>query len=166
MQSHAPEGYDCPFCMLMRRERSENLYSESTDVVYQDDRVCAFISSHQWPNNPGNVLVAPVEHFENIYELPVEVGAAVQELVQAVATAMKESWCCDGVSTRQHNEPAGGQDVWHYHVHVTPRFAGDHFYATYASERTLMPVHERAKYASDLRDRLIGWKRVLALLHQ
>jgi histidine triad (HIT) family protein len=139
----------------MQGGRSDHTYSESTDVVYQDGQVCAFVSSHQWPNNPGNVLVAPVEHYENIYDLPVEVGSAIQELVRAVAIAMKVAWCCEGVSTRQHNEPAGGQDVWHYHVHVTPRFEGDCFYATYASERALMPAQERAQYASELRDRMV-----------
>ena len=164
MYNHAPIGYDCPFCLLMLGGRSEQLYSEGTDVIYQDEQVCAFVSSHQWPNNSGNVLVTPVDHHENIYDLPIKVGAAVQELVRAVAIGMKDAWQCDGVSTRQHNEPAGGQDVWHYHVHVTPRHSGDRFYATYASERALMPPKERARYASDLRERLADWKPVLAQL--
>lgn len=164
MHNHAPAGYDCPFCLLMRGGRSEQLFSDVADVIYQDEVICAFVSSHQWPNNPGNVVVVPVDHHENIYDLPIEAGAAVHELVRAVAIGMKEAWHCNGVSTRQHNEPAGGQDVWHYHVHVTPRHRGDRFYATYASERVLMPVEERARYASDLRDRLADWKPAIARL--
>jgi len=43
---------------------------------------------------------------------------------------MKQAWKCDGVSTRQHNEPAGNQDVWHYHMHVFPRWDNDDLYGS------------------------------------
>ena len=61
---------------------------------------------------------------------------------------MKSGYGCDGVSTRQHNEPAGYQDVWHYHLHVFPRFAGDELYG---SRKCLMPPEERAAFAERLR---------------
>jgi histidine triad (HIT) family protein len=64
---------------------------------------------------------------------------------------MKAVWACDGVSVRQHNEPVGNQDVWHYHLHVTPRYAGDDFYANYVGRWALMPPEERARYARELR---------------
>ena len=47
-----------------------------------------------------------------------------------MALTMKVVYSCDGISTRQHNEPAGNQDVWHYHLHVTPRYKDDVFYST------------------------------------
>jgi histidine triad (HIT) family protein len=68
-----------------------------------------------------------------------------------IALAMKAVYSCDGVSTRQHNEPAGNQDVWHYHLHVTPRYEDDQFYLTH---REFMPVNERAKHAEKLRSYL------------
>ena len=80
-----------------------------------------------------------------------------QALAKALALAMKEVYACDGVSTRQHNEPAGNQDVWHYHLHVTPRYTGDGFYA---SSRALMPADERAKHAQKLRAQLANWKPI------
>jgi histidine triad (HIT) family protein len=61
---------------------------------------------------------------------------------------MKALYNCDGTSTRQHNEPDGNQDVWHYHVHVFPRYADDNLYDSNYFE---MPVAERAQYASRLR---------------
>ena len=64
----------------------------------------------------------------------------------------------DGTSTRQHNEPAGNQDVWHYHVHLFPRYEGD---ALYASGRALMPVQDRARYAARLRAQLGDWQPTL-----
>jgi histidine triad (HIT) family protein len=138
----------------VRGEGDEGAISFSTDVVFQNEEVMAFVSSHQWPNNPGNVIIVPKKHYESIYDLPVELAARVQELAKAVALAMKAVWACDGVSTRQHNEPAGNQDVWHYHLHVTPRYAGDEFYTGYTSQRALMPGDERARYAMDLKERL------------
>ena len=93
----------------------------------------------------------PNQHHENVYVLPPGLGTPIQRLVQRLARAMKAAWECDGVSTRQHNEPAGSQDVWHYHVHVTPRYHNDNFYS---SERVLMSPAERVQLANELREAL------------
>jgi histidine triad (HIT) family protein len=66
---------------------------------------------------------------------------------------MKEAFTCDGISIRQHNEPAGYQDVWHYHIHVTPRYLNNEFYLTY-KEKNFMPPAERAKHAEKLKNSL------------
>ena len=66
------------------------------------------------------------------------------------AIAFKEAYDCDGVSTRQHNEPAGNQDVWHLHTHVFPRFVGDRLYERH-EETTWTTPAERAPYAAKLR---------------
>jgi histidine triad (HIT) family protein len=150
--THAPDGYVCPFCQIVRGIESERTLSTAANIVYQDQEVTAMVSLHQWPRNPGNVLVLPNEHYENIYQLPPELGAALQRAARLIALAMKAVWSCDGVSTRQHNEPAGNQDVWHYHLHVTPRHAGDDFYASYGEGPTLMPAEDRAQLARRLRE--------------
>jgi histidine triad (HIT) family protein len=128
--------------------------SRQTDIVYRDDEVFALISAHQWPNNPGHVLVVPVDHYENIYALPLDLSTRVYELARALALAFKSTYRCDGVSTRQHNEPAGNQDVWHYHLHVFPRYEGDNLYGLGSA---WMPAGERARYADTLRAALAGW---------
>jgi histidine triad (HIT) family protein len=155
MYNHAPDDYVCPFCLLVRGIEDEHVLSVRADIVYQDDTVTAFISSHQWPNTPGNTIIVPNEHAENIYDLPVRFAPRIHELARALALAMKVVYSCDGVSTRQHNEPAGNQDVWHYHLHVTPRYTNDRFYA---SRRALMPAGERAKHAQKLRAQLASWE--------
>jgi histidine triad (HIT) family protein len=71
-------------------------------------------------------LVIPRDHHENLYCLPAPVGHAIWELIQRVA--MRRAYTCDGTSIRQHNEPAGGQDVWHLHVHVFARHHDDRLY--------------------------------------
>ena len=108
----------------------------------------AFVGASQWPRNRGHVIIIPNAHYENIFDLPAEYGTPIQRLAQALALAMKQAYRCDGISTRQHNEPAGNQDVWHYHLHVFPRYAGDNLYL---SARKPMAASERAEYAACLR---------------
>ena len=148
MYNHAPNDYVCPFCLLLKGIENELVYSVSTDVFCRNEAVTAFICSHQWPNNPGHALVIPNQHYENIYDLPREMSGEIHQFAQQIALAMKEIYGCDGVSTRQHNEPDGNQDVWHYHLHIFPRYAGDNLYGTECAE---MPVATRAKFASKLR---------------
>lgn len=149
MYNHAPEDYACPFCLLLDRVKNEHVQSVSSDIFYRSVYVSAFISSRQWTHNHGYALVIPNQHYENIYDLPVEYGGKIFGLVQKISLAMKYQYGCDGISTRQHNEPAGYQDVWHYHIHVFPRYTGDHLYT---ADYTEMAVAERAKYAKQLRD--------------
>lgn len=150
MYRHAPENYVCPFCLLMQGVENENVYSVHSDIIYQDNSITAFIGSHQWPRNHGNTIIFPNEHFENIFDLPDPYPLSIHKAAKMIAIAMKEVYSCDGISIRQHNEPAGYQDVWHYHVHVTPRYMDDRFYPTY-EERAFMPASERARHAEKLR---------------
>lgn len=154
MISHAPQNYLCPFCLIVQGVENEHVYTVQTDVVYRDTWVTAVISSHQWPNAPGNTLIIPNAHYENLYTLPETFAIPIHRATQKIALAMKTAFACEGISTRQHNEPAGNQDVWHYHLHITPRFAGDDLYATLTTRRQPMPVFERANLARALRHML------------
>ncbi len=151
MYNHAPENYACPFCLLVAGIENEHVYSVQSDIVYHDNVVTAFISSHQWKNNHGNTIIVPNEHFENIYDLPIHYAQDIQRVAKMLALTMKAVYACDGVSTRQHNEPAGNQDVWHYHLHVTPRYENDNYYT---SPREPMSISNRAKHADKIRTHL------------
>jgi histidine triad (HIT) family protein len=155
MYNHTPDDYVCPFCLLLQGIKNEHVDSVPTDIFYSGEDVSAFISSRQWPHNHGHALVIPNEHYENIYDLPPELGGSIHRVAQEIALAMKTLYGCDGVSTRQHNEPAGNQDVWHYHLHVFPRYSGDHLYT---SQYTEMPAQERAVYANQLRSYFQGFR--------
>ena len=72
------------------------------------------------------------------------------QIARRIAIAFKETYGCDGTSTRQHNEPGGNQEVWHYHVHVFPRYEGD---GLYGARRRRTTPDERLVYA----DRLRSW---------
>ena len=150
LPTHAPQGYACPFCAIVRGEDNPP-WTVQEDVVLRDERATAWINGRWWANNPGGVVVVPNEHVENIYALSREQAGDVHEAARRVALAMKGAYSCDGVSTRQHNEPAGQQEVWHYHLHVFPRYEGDELYT---SPARLTTPDERAPYAAALRDAL------------
>lgn len=140
MISHAPVGYLCPFCRNLRAGTGEH----SLEIIYRDADVFGKMNPKWRPSNPGSVLVVPVRHHENIFDLPVELGVPIQRAARAAALAMKSAFGCQGVSTRQHNEPAGKQDVWHYHVHVIPRWDGDDFYRQSGTMAPAKDVRHRA----------------------
>jgi histidine triad (HIT) family protein len=150
MFNHAPADYRCPFCLLAQGTDNENVLSRQEDIVLRDESILAFVSSHWWERNPGHVQVIPRAHYENIYDLPAELGARIFDASKRIAVAMKLAYGCDGVSTRQHNEPAGCQEVWHYHVHVFPRYEHDDLYRNHESRRLTTPA-ERLIYAEKLR---------------
>jgi histidine triad (HIT) family protein len=150
MFRHAPEEYACPFCSVIAGGAAPP-YTLPSDVVLRTPEVTAFISARWWPNNPGHVLVVPNEHVENIYSLPAELAARIHDTARHIALAFKHVYRCDGISTRQHNEPAGNQEVWHYHLHVFPRYPGDRLYEL---EGRFIPADERALYAERVRAHL------------
>jgi histidine triad (HIT) family protein len=153
MFNHAEVGYRCPFCRVLGGEYGP--YNSARDIVGRTAGAAAWISPRWWPNNHGHAIVVPVGHYENLYELPDRAGHAVHDLVRRVAVAMRGSYGCDGVSTRQHNEPAGNQDVWHLHVHVFPRYEGDELYGSKPYPE-FIPGERRWPYADRLRAALDG----------
>jgi histidine triad (HIT) family protein len=148
---HAPAGYECPFCAVAAG--AETSLNARNDVVLRDGPTTAFISPKWWAASPAHAIVVPNEHYENLYEIPDHELAAVYSAAAAVARAMRVSYDCDGISTRQHNEPGAGQDVWHFHVHVFARHEGDDLYRRDGEVRW-SSAEERAPYAERLRAEL------------
>lgn len=126
MYSHAPQGYGCPFCAYARGDGDDRVGQEH--VVERTPTTLTYVSPKWWPNNHGALLVIPIEHHENLYVMPDGLGGPMQRAARRAALALKAAYGCEGVSTRQHNEPSGNQDVWHYHVHVFPRYEDDGLY--------------------------------------
>ena len=90
--------------------------------VYETDRVLAFMDI--MPRGDGHVLVIPKARARNILDVKPEDLAELMKAVQIVARAAKEAYSADGLTIQQFNESAGGQVVFHLHVHVIPRFDG------------------------------------------
>lgn len=97
----------CVFCRIVARE-------VPAYIIDENERVIVFLSLENHP------LVLPKEHIPDIYAMPTDVGAVVMEEAIKVARAVKKALQCDGVYLTQSNEPAAGQDVFHFHLHVYP----------------------------------------------
>lgn len=105
---------DCPFCAIIRGERS-------ADVVYRDEAVVAFLDKR--PVFPGHVLVVPVRHLETLADLPDDLAVPLTRVVRAVSVAMESGLAAEGSFVAQNNKVS--QSVPHLHVHVIPRRHGD-----------------------------------------
>ena len=105
----------CPFCAYADGRFTREL------IVHEDDHVLVLPSLHQKRGNRGHCLVVTRAHVADIYDIPPRLAAPLLESISAAARAVRSAFSADGVSVRQNNEPAGGQDVFHLHFHIVPR---------------------------------------------
>ncbi|GAB3850611.1 HIT family protein [Nesterenkonia populi] len=156
-ESHAPPDYACPFCGLVAGDVSHPANRcELGDLVHQDEHVVVFIACDGFGPYPGHAMICPTEHLEALYDMDDGILARISSMSRDVALAMKLAWDPEGTSTRQHNEPAGNQHVWHYHLHVFPRWRDD---MLYRQVRAPLSPEFRAQKAAELRPAL---EKVLA----
>lgn len=88
--------------------------------VYEDDDAIVFMDV--MPQAPGHALVVPKAASRNILDADPTTLAALAPLVQKIARAAVAAFEADGITVLQFNEPAGGQSVFHLHIHVIPRY--------------------------------------------
>ena len=109
----------CVFCEILAGE-------EPASFLYRDDRCSAFMDIQ--PVNPGHLLVIPKRHARNLADLDEETGALMFRVAQRLAGALRQSGLrCEGVNLFLADGAAAGQEVFHVHLHVIPRYAGDGF---------------------------------------
>ena len=109
---------DCIFCKLANGEIP-------TNTVYCDDDFRVILDAS--PANKGHALILPKQHADNLFDLDDAVLAKALPLAKRVATAIKKVTGCDGINIQQNNGTAAGQTVFHFHIHVIPRFDNDKF---------------------------------------
>jgi histidine triad (HIT) family protein len=107
---------DCVFCRIVAGQIPST-------KVFEDEHALAFMDLGHV--NPGHVLVAVKQHAENLYALDDVQAAAVAKACARVSRAIREAFKPEGLSVYQANGKAAGQTVFHYHVHLLPRHAGD-----------------------------------------
>ncbi len=90
--------------------------------LYEDDET--FVIMDIMPRGDGHCLVLPKAPARNVLDATPESLAAVSKTVQHMARACKAAFSADGITIQQFNESAGGQVVFHLHVHIIPRFEG------------------------------------------
>ena len=111
----SPPG-ECIFCKIVQGQIP-------CAKVYEDKLTLAFMDIGQ--ASEGHVLVASKRHAANLLELTAEEAGAVMQTAQRVAAAAAQTFEPEGITLFQANGTAGGQTVFHFHLHVLPRRTGD-----------------------------------------
>ncbi len=107
---------NCIFCKIANGEiPSKTLYED------EDFRVIVDLG----PASKGHALILPKNHYANLYELPEETAGEVMKLAKRMAAQMTERLGCEGFNLVQNNGELAGQTVFHFHMHLIPRYRED-----------------------------------------
>lgn len=125
---------NCIFCDIVAEKAAAS-------VVYRDALCTAFMDIQ--PVNPGHLLVVPNAHATYLADLPAETGAQMFRVAQRLAHAVRASAVrCEGVNLFVADGEAAGQEVFHVHLHVFPRYARDGFGLTFSPAYFVKPTRE------------------------
>jgi diadenosine tetraphosphate (Ap4A) HIT family hydrolase len=140
---------ECVFCGIL----AEKL---PVSTVYRDDRCAAFMDIQ--PVNPGHLLVIPLEHSASLAELDPVTGSHIFAVGQRLAAALYGAAArgggplCQGINLFLADGSVAGQDVFHVHLHVIPRYAGDGFGFRFGPDyKRLPPRSELDRVAGQIR---------------
>lgn len=107
---------DCIFCKL-----ANGIFP--TNAIYEDEDFKVILDAA--PATKGHALILPKEHYANIHELPDDMAAKTFTLAKKMAAHMTEKLSCDGFNIVQNNGDVAGQTVFHFHMHLIPRYKDD-----------------------------------------
>ena len=107
---------NCIFCKIAAHELPSR-------VVFEDDVCMVFLD--QFPSSLGHTLVIPKLHYKDIFDIPEKTAADLQRTVVRAAAALRNVLGTENINILQNNGSLAGQTVFHYHVHLIPRFEGD-----------------------------------------
>lgn len=107
---------NCIFCKLAGGDIP-------TATLYEDDDFRVILDAN--PAAKGHALIIPKEHYANLYELDDELAAKVMVLAKKMITKLTDILGCDGYNIVQNNGEAAGQTVFHFHLHMIPRYQND-----------------------------------------
>ena len=107
---------DCIFCKLANGEIP-------TNSIYEDDNFKVILDAS--PASKGHALILPKEHYANIYEIDSEVLGKAAKLAQKIISHETKVLGCEGYNVVQNNGEVAGQTVFHFHMHLIPRYAAD-----------------------------------------
>lgn len=107
---------NCIFCKIANGDISSK-------TLYEDEQFRVILDLG--PATKGHALILPKNHYANIYELPEDVAGDVMKLAKKMATTMTDKLGADGFNLVQNNGEIAGQTVFHYHLHLIPRYKED-----------------------------------------
>lgn len=133
---------DCIFCKIVNGEIP-------AAKVYENEHVLAFLDISQVTK--GHTLVIPKVHKENVYELTEEIAGNLFKEVPKIANAIKKAYDPIGLNTLNNNGEHAGQSVFHFHMHLIPRYGkGDGFGAVWKTHSDQYSPDDLKQIASDI----------------
>ena len=105
---------DCLFCKIINGSIKSN-------TIYEDDLVKVFLDIN--PTTNGDMMIVPKKHYENMLDLDEKLVPHIHKVAKELYNLLKEKLSIDGLTLVQNN--GHGQDIKHYHLHVTPRYTND-----------------------------------------
>lgn len=108
--------HNCIFCKIAKGEIPSN-------TIYEDDEFKVILDLA--PATKGHALIIPKNHYADLFEIPEETVGNAMKLAKKMACIMKEKLCCDGFNIMQNNGEIAGQTVFHFHMHLIPRYQTD-----------------------------------------
>ena len=125
---------NCIFCEIVK--------GDSTASIIFEDQTCLVFMDIQ-PVNPGHALVIPKVHAASLSELDPDIGGRLFQAAQLTAQAIRKSQIrCEGINLFLADGKAAGQDVFHVHLHVIPRYSGDGFGFNFSDQYWKKPSRE------------------------
>jgi histidine triad (HIT) family protein len=137
-----------PACILCQLVRGESPVS----IVYEDEKILVFPTLE--PVNPGHLLIIPKAHVAYLSDLEPEAAGYIMMIAHRLASAIKRSkYNCEGINLFVADGEAAGQEVFHFHLHIYPRYKGDGFGFKYDKTRhfVLMKRAEMDEIAGEIR---------------
>ena len=107
---------NCIFCKIIGGEIPSN-------TIYEDDEFKVILDAS--PASKGHALILPKEHYADIYEIDEKTAGHAMQLAKKLAKHMTDVLKCDGFNIVQNNHEIAGQTVFHFHMHLIPRYKGD-----------------------------------------
>ncbi|WP_273126493.1 HIT family protein [Bacillus weihaiensis] len=138
---------DCIFCKIVNGDIP-------AAKVFENEHVVAFLDISQVTK--GHTLVIPKVHMENIYELTPEIASKLFEVVPKISTAIKNQFNPVGLNLLNNNGEHAGQSVFHYHIHIVPRYGkGDGFGAVWKSHADQYTPEQLQEISSSIKSELL-----------
>jgi histidine triad (HIT) family protein len=107
---------DCIFCKIIAGEIP-------SFKIYEDESFIAILD--RFPTSKGHTLIIPKRHAQDIFELTDNEASAILPLVKSLSAKIKTTLNCSGLNILQNNGKSAGQEIFHYHLHIIPRFDND-----------------------------------------
>ena len=107
---------NCIFCKIANGE-------VSAETLYEDEKFRVILD--QGPETKGHALILPKDHYADLFELPEETAGEVMKLAKRMMIKMRDKLGCEGFNLVQNNGDLAGQTVFHFHLHLIPRYRAD-----------------------------------------